>query len=64
MTPPLRRRESAARQLTATYLINHLRIPGGVPKPEGLEYPEQFERPDIRIPNRKSTRVAFAATIG
>ena len=27
----------------ATYLINHLRIPGGVPKAEGLEYLEQVE---------------------
>jgi uncharacterized protein (DUF1330 family) len=26
-----------------TDLINHLRIPGGVPKPEGLEYLEQVE---------------------
>jgi len=26
-----------------TYLINHLRIPGGIPKPENLEYLEQVE---------------------
>ena len=26
-----------------TYLINHLRIPGGVPKDEGLEYLESVE---------------------
>jgi uncharacterized protein (DUF1330 family) len=27
----------------ATYLINHLRIPGGVPNEEGLSYLEQVE---------------------
>jgi uncharacterized protein (DUF1330 family) len=27
----------------ATYLINHLRIPGGVPNEEGLPYLEQVE---------------------
>jgi len=27
----------------ATELINHLRIPGGVPKAEGLEYFEQVD---------------------
>jgi uncharacterized protein (DUF1330 family) len=27
----------------ATYLINHLRIPNGVPKPDGLAYLEQVE---------------------
>jgi uncharacterized protein (DUF1330 family) len=26
-----------------TYLINHLRVPGGVPKPEGLTYLENVE---------------------
>jgi uncharacterized protein (DUF1330 family) len=26
-----------------TYLINHLRVPGGIPKPEGLEYLERIE---------------------
>lgn len=26
-----------------TYLINHLRIPGGIPKPENLDYLEQVE---------------------
>jgi uncharacterized protein (DUF1330 family) len=28
----------------STYLINHLRIPGGVPNEEGLSYLEQVER--------------------
>jgi uncharacterized protein (DUF1330 family) len=27
----------------ATYLIDHLRIPGGIPKPEGLDYLENVE---------------------
>ena len=27
----------------STYLINHLRIPGGIPKPENLEYLEKVE---------------------
>ncbi len=27
----------------SAYLINHLRIPGGVPNEEGLSYPEQVE---------------------
>ncbi len=27
----------------STYLINHLRIPGGVPNEEGLSYLEQVE---------------------
>jgi len=27
-----------------TYLINHLRIPGGIPNEEGLSYLEQVER--------------------
>jgi uncharacterized protein (DUF1330 family) len=27
----------------STYLINHLRIPSGIPKPEGLTYLEQVE---------------------
>ena len=27
----------------STYLINHLRIPNGVPKPENLEYLEHVE---------------------
>lgn len=27
----------------AAYLINHLRIPNGIPKPEGLEYLERVE---------------------
>ena len=27
----------------STYLINHLRIPGGVPNKEGLRYLEQVE---------------------
>jgi hypothetical protein len=28
-----------------TYLSDHLRIPGGVPKAEGLEYLQQVEAP-------------------
>ena len=28
----------------STYLINHLRIPGGIPNEEGLSYLEQVER--------------------
>jgi uncharacterized protein (DUF1330 family) len=27
----------------STYLINHLRIPGGIPNAEGLSYLEQVE---------------------
>jgi uncharacterized protein (DUF1330 family) len=27
----------------AAYLVNHLRIPNGIPKPEGLEYLERVE---------------------
>ena len=27
----------------STYLINHLRVPGGVPNEEGLSYLEQVE---------------------
>lgn len=37
------RREARAGVQMSTYLINHLRIPGGVPNEEGLSYLEQVE---------------------
>lgn len=52
----------------STYLINHLRIPGGIPNEEGLSYLEQVERTvkpyggkwlaqgDVRVPEGAWTR--------
>jgi uncharacterized protein (DUF1330 family) len=36
----------------AAYLINHLRIPNGIPKPEGLEYLERVEATFARYGGR------------